>query len=110
MIADEAIFQCFVAETVTKDIIVIATFFFAYYSWAGKALYLDDLYVTTVFRKHGIGKMLLEKVILFAKDQQCKKVRLQVSKWNENAIDFYKKMQATIDETEINCDFNITGI
>lgn len=91
MIADEAIFQCFVAETDTKDIIVIATFFFAYYSWSGKALYLDDLYVTTVFRKHGIGKMLLEKVILLAKNQQCNKVRWQVSKWNENVIDFYKK-------------------
>ena len=107
MIADENIFQCFVAETVNEDIIGFASFFFTYYSWTGKALYLDDLYVTEVFRNQGIGKMLLEKVIFFATNKQCTKVRWQVSKWNANAINFYKKMGVAINEIEINCDLNI---
>jgi len=67
-------------------------------------LYLDDLYVKASFRKHGIGKLLLETIVLLAKEEQCKKIRWQVSKWNSNAIDFYKKMRAVVDDTEINCD------
>jgi diamine N-acetyltransferase len=104
MMANGNLFQCFVAETEDKKIIGFASFFFAYYSWSGKAIYLDDLYVTNAFRKHGIGKMLLQQIIEMAKNSACKKVRWQVSKWNTNAIEFYQKISAAIDETEINCD------
>lgn len=97
-------FQCFVAETAHKNIIGYACFFFTYYSWSGRALFLDDLYVQEAYRKHGIGKMLLNEVITFAKNNNCKKLRWQVSKWNENAISFYKSIGAKIDEVEINCD------
>ncbi|MDB5277460.1 MAG: family N-acetyltransferase [Ferruginibacter sp.] len=104
MIENGSLFQCFVAETADKNIVGFASFFFAYYSWSGKAIYLDDLYVIHSFRKHGIGKMLLQQIIELAKNNACKKVRWQVSKWNSNAIEFYQKMSAAIDETEINCD------
>ena len=107
MIKEKNLFQCLVAETVDNEIIGFATFFFAYYSWTGKALYLDDLYVRESFRKQSVGRKLLDQIIHVAKDSQCKKVRWQVSKWNLNAIDFYKKMGAGIDDVEINCDFNI---
>lgn len=53
------------------------------------------------------SKKLLDAVIELAKKEHCKKVRWQVSRWNENAIDFYKKIGAWIDETEINCDLII---
>ncbi len=106
MIKAKNVFLCLVAE-VDKAIVGFATFFFAYYSWAGKGLYLDDLYVTEAFRKQVIGKTLLDTVIDIAKAEQCKKVRWQVSTWNTNAIDFYKKMGAAIDATDINCDFNL---
>src|SRR5882672_7608148 len=59
LIEDEQDFKCFVAE-VDKKIIGFATFFFAYYSWTGKAIYLDDLYVKDSHRKSGIGKQLLD--------------------------------------------------
>jgi len=103
---DKDLFQCYIAE-VNNEIVGFASFYFAYYSWSGKALYLDDLYVKDAFRKSGIGKKLLETVINLAKAEQCKKVRWQVSKWNHNAIEFYKKMGAVIDDVEINCDFII---
>jgi GNAT superfamily N-acetyltransferase len=109
MMEDRHLFRCFVAETETGEIAGFATCFFAYYSWTGKALYLDDLYVREEFRKRGIGRMLLMKVIGLAKDQGCKKVRWQVSKWNTNAIAFYKSMGAAIDEVEINCDYTLSG-
>jgi ribosomal protein S18 acetylase RimI-like enzyme len=109
MMEDKHLFRCFVAETENKEIIGFATCFFAYYSWTGKAVYLDDLYVKEEFRKGGIGRMLLTKVIDLAKEQECKKVRWQVSKWNTNAIAFYKSIGAAIDEVEINCDYILTG-
>jgi len=105
MINEKEYFQCFVAEAGDDEIAGFATFFIVYYSWSGKAVYLDDLYVKEDYRKQGIGKQLLETVINLARDQQCKKVRWQVSGWNTNAIEFYKKIGATIDKTEINCDY-----
>ncbi|CAN5135703.1 GNAT family N-acetyltransferase [soil metagenome] len=106
---EQHLFQCFVAETSENEIVGFASFFFAYYSWYGKALYLDDLYVTDAYRKYGVGKKLLDAVIDLAKNEQCKKVRWQVSKWNEHAISFYTKMGATTDDTEINCDYMLNS-
>lgn len=103
---DKDLFQCFLAEE-DGEVVGFASFFFAYYSWTGKALYLDDLYVREAFRKRGTGKRLLQSVMELARQERCSKVRWQVSKWNTNAIDFYKSMGATIDEVEINCDLVI---
>ncbi|HEY1112280.1 MAG TPA: GNAT family N-acetyltransferase, partial [Chitinophagaceae bacterium] len=58
--------------------------------------------------KRGTGKRLLQSVMELARQERCRKVRWQVSKWNTNAIDFYKSMGATIDEVEINCDLVLT--
>jgi diamine N-acetyltransferase len=107
MNAAENLFQCFVAESAAGEIAGFASFYFVYNSWSGKGLYLDDLYVSTAFRKQGIGKRLLQSVIRLAKQEQCKKMRWQVSKWNNDAIGFYKKNGAVIDDTEINCDLLI---
>ena len=108
MIAAGNLFQCFVAETAAREIAGFASFYFVYNSWSGKGLYLDDLYVSADFRNRGIGKLLLRSIIQLAKDERCKKLRWQVSKWNENAIEFYKKTGAVIDDTEINCDLLIS--
>lgn len=104
MMADEDIFNCLVAESDDKEIVGFATFFFTYYSWSGKGLYLDDLYVKETCRKQAVGKKLLDKIIEIAKEENCKRVRWLVSGWNKDAIDFYKKMGAVIDSTDINCD------
>lgn len=87
-----------------ESIVGFATYFFSYYSWTGKAVYLDDLYVQPAFRGQGGGGRLLGAIIDLARDAQCTKVRWQVSKWNEPAIALYKKIGAKIDDTEINCD------
>ncbi|MGV8136753.1 MAG: GNAT family N-acetyltransferase [Mangrovibacterium sp.] len=97
-------FNCFVAETIDNRIVGYVTYFFCYYTWIGKSLYMDDLYVKPEFRTNGIGTKLINKVIEFAKDSKCHKLRWQVSKWNKPAIDFYQKIGATIDYIERNCD------
>ncbi len=48
-------FECLVAENSEGHIIGIALYFFCYYTWVGKSLYLDDLYVLPELRGQGIG-------------------------------------------------------
>lgn len=90
MIADQHLFECFVAETATKEVVGYASAYFVYNSWTGKGLYLDDLYVQEAYRKLGLGKLLIEKVIALAREEQCKKVRWLVSSWNEMQLGFTK--------------------
>jgi GNAT superfamily N-acetyltransferase len=106
MIADKDHFHCFIA-LLGDRVIGFATWFIAYYSWSGKAIYLDDLYVLEDYRGKGIGTRLMNRVIGMAKTKNCKKVKWQVSNWNKKAIEFYKTKGATIDEVEINCDLQI---
>ena len=104
---DKDIFKCLVPVSSEDEIVGFSTWFFAYYSWTGKAVYMDDLYVAESYRGNGIGSRLLQAVIELAKQAGCNKVKWQVSKWNEPGITYYKKMGATIDEVDINCDLKI---
>ena len=104
MMKEKDFFHCFVAETVDKRIIGYATYFFGYYSWIGKSVYMDDLYVKPEYRASGTGTRLIGMVIETAKSCQCHKLRWQVSEWNIPAIGFYKSIGAAIDSTEHNCD------
>jgi len=94
----------FVAVNAQNEIMGYVTFFFAYYTWTGKSLYMDDLYVRPEFRAKKIGTKLIDQVIRFAKTENCRKLRWQVSEWNQPAIDFYKSLGANIDSVESNCD------
>lgn len=46
----------------------------------------------------------MDAIIELAKEKRCKKVKWMVSKWNTDAIEFYKKKGAVIDDVEISCD------
>lgn len=104
MAKEKELFHGFVAETEDKELLGYVTYFFTYHTWSGKCLYMDDLYVRESYRKQGIGKMLLDQVIDFARQLGCYKLRWQVSSWNDNAQAFYKSMGAEIDNVEWNCD------
>lgn len=97
-------FNCFVAVNKSGAIIGYVVYFFCYHTWAGKSLYMDDLYVKDSFRGQGIGTELIKKVIDFGKEQNCHKLRWQVSSWNKPAVSFYKNLGANIDHIEKNCD------
>lgn len=107
MKADNNLFQCFVAVDETNRIIGYAAWFFAYFSWTGKTLYLDDLYVVESARGKNIGTRLLQTVIDHAAATNCVKMRWQVSNWNKTAIAFYRKMGALIDDVEMNCHYEL---
>jgi len=99
-------FQCYVAENDRKEIVGMAVFFFAYYTWSGKSLYLDDLYVKESYRGQKIGANLLKKIFEIAKKENCKRVSCLVSNWNNAAINMYRKYGAEIDAESSICDFD----
>lgn len=108
---EQNLFGCFVAEDKnTKEIIGIALYFFAYYTWTGKSLYLEDLYVKDKYRGRGIGQKLLENIFSLAKKENCRRLRWQVLKWNKDAIKLYEKLGAKIDGEWYNCDFDYEQI
>ncbi|MFT3993810.1 MAG: GNAT family N-acetyltransferase [Dysgonomonas sp.] len=104
MIREKDFVNGFVAKDADGDIVGYATYFFAYYTWVGKSLYMDDLYIRKQYRGMGIGSVLIRKMIDFAREQNCNKIRWQVSDWNNPAINFYKSLGAQIDDVERNCD------
>jgi GNAT superfamily N-acetyltransferase len=104
MKAEQAFLTCWVVETPDNNIVGYVTCFFCYYTWIGKALYMDDLYIKPDFRGIGAGTQLINKIIQYAKETGCHKLRWQVSGWNSPAIEFYKKLGADIDAVEQNCD------
>ena len=104
MLREKEYLTGFVAVNDADEIVGYATYFFGYYTWIGKSLYMDDLYVRPNFRGAGVGTKLIKEVIAFAKAEKCKKLRWQVSEWNQPAIDFYKSLGANVDAVESNCD------
>jgi len=104
MLAEKEFLTGLVALNPENEILGYVTYFFGYYTWIGKSLYMDDLYVRPDFRGAGVGTKLIKEVIAFAKAENCKKLRWQVSEWNQPAIDFYKSLGANVDAVESNCD------
>ncbi|HLD86561.1 MAG TPA: GNAT family N-acetyltransferase [Candidatus Nanoarchaeia archaeon] len=106
---EQNLFGSIVAE---KDGVIIgaAIYFFSYYTWVGKSLYLDDIYVKPEHRGNKVGSKLLRKVFELAKKENCKRLRGQVLDWNTNAIEFYKRRGAAISGEWLNCDYDKNGI
>lgn len=106
MQTEDQYFHSIVAETNDGEIAGMAIYFFAYYTWVGKSLYLDDIVVKEKYRGNKIGTKLLDRVIEFGKENNCKRIRWQVLDWNADAIEFYKKYGAKLDGEWINCDMD----
>ncbi len=74
---------------------------------ARRGLYLEDLFVRPAWRRHGLGKMLLERLAQIAVERGCGRFEWAVLDWNESAIAFYKSLGArAVDEWTI---FRLTG-
>ena len=61
----------------------------------------DDYYISVInvdkkYRRSGIGKNLIINAKKIALDKKCSRIILDVSKENDNAIKFYKKMDFKI--------------
>lgn len=92
----DKVFDCIVAE---KEGVIVgfALYFTGYSTWKGRTLYLEDFIVSEQYRGKGYGKMLFEEVLKEAKRRNVKRMDWQVLDWNEPAIKFYEKYNATLD-------------
>lgn len=99
-------FNALVAENEQQEIVGFATYYFAYFSWSGKGMFLDDLYIKPAFRGQGIGGKLMQTIIAIARRENCHKLHWQVSHWNQPAIEYYESLGASFDHTEMNCEIS----
>jgi len=95
------IFGLFVAES-ENNIVGISLYYWRYSTWKGKRLYLEDIVVTQSERGKGAGKLLFDRTMQHALDENCSGMVWQVLDWNEPAINFYKKYGAKLDGEWIN--------
>lgn len=84
-------------------VVGMALYFVKYSTWKGKGLYLDDLMVTATHRSRGIGSRLFDAFMAEAQAIGAKQVHWQVLDWNEPAIAFYRKLNASIDAEWLDC-------
>lgn len=93
----EGLFELIIAQS-AHEIVGIALYYYTFSTWKGKMLYLEDFVVRQAHRRAGIGQALFEAVIEEAKRTDCAMMKWQVLDWNESAIDFYEKYDATFDK------------
>jgi GNAT superfamily N-acetyltransferase len=96
------IYGLFVAEN-ENGIVGISLYYWRYSTWKGKRLYLEDIIVTEKERGSGIGKLLFDRTMQKALEENCSGMMWQVLEWNEPAINFYKKYGAKLDDEWTNC-------
>ena len=99
------VWKAFVAEKDGK-IEGFALFYIRYSTWKGCRLYLEDFIVTENMRGQGIGKILFERVLKEAKDQNYAGVVWQVLDWNQPAINFYNKYNSYLEDGWLNASLS----
>jgi len=99
--SENPIFEIILAEN-EQEVLGMAFYFYSYSTWKGKCIYLEDIIVKEEHRGKKIGKLLFEAVIMKCKDTGAKRMQWQVLDWNTPAIDFYKKYNASLDNTWMN--------
>lgn len=80
-----------------------ALYYIRFSTWKGQRMYLEDFLVTEALRGQGIGKKLFDRLVEEAKEKQFNGIVWQVLEWNEPAINFYKKYNASFDAEWVNC-------
>jgi GNAT superfamily N-acetyltransferase len=100
-------FECLIAE-LDRTPVGFALFFPTYSTWLGKpGLWLEDLFVLSEHRRHGVGAALLQRIAAIAAERDCGRLEWSVLDWNQSAQDFYAKAGAKLLREWIIC--RVTG-
>ncbi|NBV11320.1 MAG: GNAT family N-acetyltransferase [Chitinophagia bacterium] len=96
------VWWAFVAEA--QGVVVgMALYYVRYSTWKGQRMYLEDILVTEDMRGQKIGSLLMDALIVEAKEKGFNGMNWQVLDWNEPAINFYKKYNTNFDPEWVNC-------
>ena len=99
------VWWAFVAE-VSGVVVGMALYYVRYSTWKGQRMYLEDILVTEEMRGKKIGGLLFDALIEEAKEKKFMGMNWQVLDWNEPAINFYKKYNASFDPEWLNCSIS----
>ena len=96
------VYWAFVAEE-DHFIVGFALYYIRYSTWKGQRMYLEDILVTESYRGKKIGQMLMDRLIVEAKEKNLHGITWQVLEWNEPAIKFYSRYNPVFDSEWMNC-------
>jgi GNAT superfamily N-acetyltransferase len=100
------VYRAFVAEAEGR-VVAFALYYIRYSTWKGQRMYLEDILVTEKWRGKRIGQMLMDRLIIEAKEKGLHGITWQVLDWNQSAIDFYRRYNATISGEWMNCNIDV---
>lgn len=103
---EQPVWWAFVAEE-NGVVQGFALYYIRYSTWKGQRMYLEDILVTEAMRGKGLGKLLFDRLIEEAKEKGLSGIVWQVLEWNEPAINFYKKYNASFDPEWVNCSISV---
>ena len=83
-----------------------ALYYIRYSTWKGQRMYLEDIYGDPEMRGKNIGVLLFDRLIEEGKEKKFHGMVWQVLDWNESAINFYRKYNASFDNEWINCSID----
>ena len=90
------LFHCYVAEDQSADgkLIGYTLHVLNYSPIDGVSVFIEDMFVTSWYRKHGVGSRLFQEVAREANTRGCKRIHWLCSSWNKGAIHFYESKGA----------------
>ena len=106
MFGEKSFVECLIAFGDEKPV-AYALYYLSFASFRGQVgVYLEDIYVTEDYRKHGLGEMMLKQIARTGKENGAVRMDFQVLDWNAPAISFYKKHGAEMNESERHFKFS----
>lgn len=81
-----------------EKIVGMVFYHFAYSTWRGRMMYLEDFVVTESYRQYGVGQLLFDRFLAISKEKECVMTKWQVLDWNTPAVKFYEKNKAIIEK------------
>ncbi len=95
--------EAIVAE-VDGKVVGFALYFYNFSTFLMKpGIYLEDLFVSSTYRRQGIATGLLKYLANHAVEQGCGRLEWSVLDWNEDAITFYKRIGAILMDEWTGC-------
>jgi GNAT superfamily N-acetyltransferase len=82
----------------SEKIVGMIFYHFAYSTWRGRMMYLEDFVVTESYRQYGVGQLLFDRFLAISAEKGCVMTKWQVLDWNTPAVKFYEKNKAIIEK------------
>lgn len=88
-----------------------ALYFFTFSSFIGRpGIWLEDLYVRPAFRRQGLGRAMIGAVARIGAERNCGRFEWTALNWNNNALDFYRKLGAQMMDEWVLVRMNSEGL